>query len=376
MVAATIAALAVLAAGAPAGNEASAEAATAGRAARIEAAVRAVLRRERVPGAIVGVWQPGEEPLVKGFGVRRIGGAPMTPDLHLRIGSETKTFTGTAILQLVDEGKVGLDDPVGDYVKGVPSGRKITIRELGEMRAGLVDFAATGWSEAFLANPHRQWRPRQLLAYSFREPPLSAPGQRFEYSNTNFVLLGLVVEAASGESAQAYVTRHILDPLQLPQTSFAPDASIPSAHADGYTDQTANGALADTVGWNYSWAGAAASMVSTVGDLKTWAQAVATGSLLRPATQRQRLRFLPAAGGLAGAGYGFALFDVNGWIGHNGSIPGYESLTVYLPAEAATMVVLVNSNVNPPSGHQLSTLIAHAITVVISPGHVFSLGGG
>jgi D-alanyl-D-alanine carboxypeptidase len=110
-------------------------------------------------------------------------------------------------------------------------------------------------------------------------------------------------------------------------------------------------------------------MISTLSDLHAWARDVATGSFLTPATQRQRERFLPLPG-LAGVGYGLGLFDVNGWIGHNGSLPGYQTLAIYLPPQQATVVVLVNSDVN--YGHDgLTTLLGQAITKIITPGHVF-----
>jgi D-alanyl-D-alanine carboxypeptidase len=96
---------------------------------------------------------------------------------------------------------------------------------------------------------------------------------------------------------------------------------------------------------------------------------VATGRLLTPATQRRREHFIPIPG-LAGAGYGLGLFDVNGWIGHNGSLPGYQSLVIYLPSRRATVVVLVNSDVNY-RGESLTTLIGQAITKIITPGHIF-----
>src|SRR5882757_5357967 len=118
------------------------------RAAKVGAAVRTVISKYGIPGVIVGVWQRGEAPIVEAFGSRtldlatgRIGPPDMNPDLFMRIGSETKTFTATAVLRLVEEGKVGLEDPISKYVKGVPNGNSITIRELGEMRSGLVDFS-------------------------------------------------------------------------------------------------------------------------------------------------------------------------------------------------------------------------------------------
>jgi D-alanyl-D-alanine carboxypeptidase len=358
------------------------------RSARVSAAVGKVMHRYLIPGAIVGIWRKGQAPYVRGFGVRQIKtfgadgvaiGKPMTPNLLMRIGSETKTFTGTAVLQLVDEGKVKLDDPIGKYVKGVPNGDAITVRELGEMRSGLQSYTANeAWDKQFLTDPHQVWSPQELLSDSFSQPPLFAPDAGFNYSNTNFILLGLLVEAVSGQKLGNYIARHVLAPAHLDHTVFPTTTAFPKPHAQGYTGQTLSGKLANATTWNPSWAWAAGAMISNLQDLRTWARTVATGALLAPATQRQRERFIPVPG-LAPARYGFALFDVNGWIGHNGETPGYESLTVYLPSKAATMVILLNADVVLNTGvkapeTELTTLVGKAITKVITPSHIFDFG--
>jgi D-alanyl-D-alanine carboxypeptidase len=145
----------------------------------------------------VGVWRRGEHPYVRAFGVRNLATRrPMSPDLHMRIGSETKTFTITALLQLVDQKKVSLDAPNSRYLRGVPDGKRITLRELAEMRSGLFSYTADpGWVRAFLSDPKQQWRPWQLLRYGFRHPLLFKPGSAFNYSNTNTILLGLAAGA-------------------------------------------------------------------------------------------------------------------------------------------------------------------------------------
>jgi D-alanyl-D-alanine carboxypeptidase len=274
------------------------------------------------------------------------------------------------VLQLVDAGKVGLEDPISKYVAGVPNGGAITVRELGEMRSGLLSYTANeAWVKQFLTNPRRPWKPRELLSYSFSQPPLFAPGASFDYSNTNFVLLGLLVEKVSGESLANYVASNILGPLHMDESVFPTNAAFPKPHADGYTKQTLSGKVGTTTTWDPTWGWAAGAMISTLDDLHIWAKSVATGSLLTRATQHQREKFIPAPD-LEPARYGFALFNVGGWIGHNGSLPGYQSLTLYLPAQKTTMVILLNSDTNPPGG-ELSTLVGEAVTKVITPGHVF-----
>jgi D-alanyl-D-alanine carboxypeptidase len=349
------------------------------RAAALTSAINRVMRQALIPGAIVGVWQRGADPYVKAFGVRdKVTRRAMSTDLYMRIGSETKTFTVTALLQLVDQRKVRLDSPISKYVAGVPDGNTITLRELAEMRSGLFDYLSNpAFLRAWLRHPRRGWTPRQLLPYSFSSPLVFAPGTRYQYSNINTVLLGLVVQKVSHQPVPVYIKRHILQPLRLTHTSFPTGAAFPSPHAEGYTTSP-QCALADrqcttivnTASWNSSWGWAAGAMVSTLGDLRRWARALATGKLLSRPTQKQRLRFI--ATGTRNYGYGLGLMKIAGWIGHSGLLPGYQSLTTYLPSEQATIVALVNTG--PRTGHQPALLLGHAITRIITPRHVYITG--
>ncbi|MFI5980005.1 serine hydrolase domain-containing protein [Streptomyces sp. NPDC051555] len=339
-------------------------------AAQLDAAVRAVLRETGVPGATVGLWAPGKGSYVKSFGVAdKVTGEPMRSDLRVRIGSETKTFTVTALLQLVDQGKVGLDDPIATYVSDVPNGDRITLRELAGMRSGLFNYTLDpGMIKAFEGDPGRSFTPRQLLDYSFTHPVQFEPGARFQYSNTNLVLLGLVVEKVTGRPLHDVIAQDVLEPAGLRDTLFPTDSRLPDPHAHGYTDQTLSGKIEDATDWNPSWAWAAGAMISDLQDLRSWARVLATGTLLTPATQAERLKTTPMD--IPGAGYGLGIFDVQGWIGHNGSLPGYETLTVYLPPAQATMVVVLNTDVET-KGQEPSTLFGEAVTRIVTPDHVY-----
>ncbi|GAB7106020.1 serine hydrolase domain-containing protein [Streptomyces phaeofaciens JCM 4814] len=345
---------------------------------QVDAAVQRVMRQANVPGVTVGIWTPDKGEYVKSFGVRdKTTGAAMDPDLYMRIGSETKTFTVTALLQLVDEGKIGLDDTIGDYIDGVPNGDRITLRQLAGMRSGLFNYSADeDFFKAFTSDPDRPFTPQELLDYSFKHPVLFPPGEQFYYCNTNLILLGLVVEQISGQDLNDYIQDNILDPAGLAHTLFPTGSEFPTPHSQGYTDQTASGEVKDSADWNPSWGWAAGAMISQLEDLRVWARTVATGVLpdgdrmISAATQRQRLITPPTP--IPGAGYGLGIFDVQGWIGHNGSLPGYESLTIYLPEAQATLVVLLNTDINYKN-QEPSTLFGDAITRIISPDHVFDL---
>ncbi|MEH0573950.1 serine hydrolase domain-containing protein [Streptomyces sp. B21-108] len=345
---------------------------------QVDAAVQRVMKQAKVPGVSVGIWTPDKGHYVKSFGVSdKSTGQKMTPDLFVRIGSETKTFTVTAVLQLVDEGKIGLDDPIGKYIDGVPNGDRITLRQLAGMRSGLFNYSADpGFYKALTTDPKRPFTPQQLLDYSFKHPVLFQPGEKFYYCNTNLILLGLVVEKMSGAPLNDYIHDHILDPAGLHDTLFPTGNEFPTPHSQGYTNQTATGKVEDSADWNPSWGWAAGAMISTLDDLRIWARTVATGVLpdghrmVSAATQKQRL--ITPATPIPGAGYGLGIFNVQGWIGHNGSLPGYETLTIYLPSARATLVVVLNTDINYQN-QEPSTLFGDAITTIVSPNHVFNL---
>ncbi len=337
---------------------------------QLDAAVRQVMSEAQVPGVIVGLWAPGKGSYVKAFGVAdKATGAPMRTDFNTRIGSQTKTFTVTALLQLVDQGKAGLDDPIGDYVSGVPNGDRITLRELAGMRSGLFNYSEDpDFDKALTSDPDRRFTPQDLLAYSFKHPVQFAPNAQFQYSNTNLVLLGLVIEKITGRPLAEVINQDVVRPAGLNRTFFPTGAEFPQPHAQGYTDQTATGKVEVATDWDPSWAWAAGAMISDLQNLRSWARTLATGTLLTPATQAQRLKTTSV--GIPGAGYGLGLFDVQGWIGHNGSLPGYESLGVYLPQAQATMVVILNTDILH-DGQEPSTLFGEAITGIVSPGNVY-----
>lgn len=345
---------------------------------QLDNAVQRVMRVAHIPGATVGLWTADGDSYVRSFGVAdKVTRLSMSPDLFMRIGSETKTFTVTALLQLVDRGQVRLDDPITKYVAGVPGGDRITLRELAGMRSGLFNYSADeSFYKDLTSDPQRSFTPRQLLDYSFRHPALFPPGQRFDYSNTNLILLGLVVQKASGLPLGDFIRANVLAPAGLDHTLFPAGTEFPTPHAQGYTDQTAGRKTEDAADWNPSWAWAAGAMISDLQDLRVWAHTVATGKfpngrvLISPALQKQRLTTPPTT--VPGAGYGLGVFNVQGWIGHNGSLPGYESLTVHLPSAGATLVVLLNTDVSH-DGQEPSTIVGEAITRIATPGHVFDL---
>nr|MBA3489316.1 beta-lactamase family protein [Longispora sp. (in: high G+C Gram-positive bacteria)] len=276
-----------------------------------------------IPGAIVGISVPGKIDYLKPLGTSdKTTNKPMSLDDHVRIGSLTKSFTGTAILQLVDKKLVSLDDPISKYIAGAPSGEKITLKLMGEMRSGLFSYSADeDFVKSLFTEPPKGpdaavFTPQQLVDIAFKHPLNFEPGTDFEYSNTNTVLLGMVIEKVAGQPLGEYLEKNIFEPLGLTKTNYPSNGDMPAPFSHGCTNQTLDESEADSALWNPSWGNAAGAIVSTYADVKVWANDLAKGSLLTPATQKARIESMKQSG--PGSGYGFAMFDLHGWIGHNG----------------------------------------------------------
>lgn len=304
------------------------------------------------PGAVVGVRTP-EGTWTAAYGLADPEAAtPMTTDVHLRIGSVTKTFVATVLLQLVDEGRVSLDDPISGFVDHVASGDQITLGLLASMRSGIGDYLASApFVTRVVADPTAAFTPTDLVEAGLSVPASFAPDAAFAYSNTNYILLGPVLEQVTGQDLGELLRTRVIEPLGLSGTSWPGDSTaLPSPSARGFTASVPPATPdhpVDTTRWNPSWAGAAGALISTVDDLLTFGRALVTGQgLLDASTQAARLRsFRPAPGLGPNVAYGLGLMTIDGWIGHSGDIPGYRAAMYHEPTSDTTLVVLTNSDI-------------------------------
>src|SRR5215217_6297840 len=320
-------------------------------------ALRKSFKESDAPGVVAAVQTP-EYTWVRALGVAdRASGEPMTPEVHHRIGSVTKTFTATLLLKAADKGLLSLDDPIDKYVKGVPNGDKITLRQMSDMTSGIASYTEDKqWVKEWSSDPTRVWKPEELAQIGIKDSPLFEPGTGWFYSNTNYVLLGLVLEQVTGKPIGELYREQIIESLGLKNTYFPDpaDSSIPDPHAQGYTLQgkSSGEKPIDSTDWSPSVAWTAGMMISTVDDLLVYGRALGTGKgLLSPEQQSERLDSFvsdvpplnqpPLKGDLA---YGIGLGKDHGWVGHNGEIPGYNTYLFYHPDLDAVLVVLVNSD--------------------------------
>jgi D-alanyl-D-alanine carboxypeptidase len=282
----------------------------------LQTMVDTTARELLVPGAVVFLLTPQGE-FTAAYGTTLLGAtSPPSPDTHFRIASNTKTMTAAVTMQLAQESKLSLDDRVSKYVPGVPNSDKITIAELLEMRSGLYNYTnAPEVSASLDRDPTKVWSPAELLAIAFAHPPNFPPGTAFEYSNTNYALLGLIIEKVDGKPLAQAMQDRLFGPLGLQNTILPANSvnTIPDPFSHGYLYGSSSVALVgsppyspeiqaaaragtllpkDYTDVNHSFATAAGGAISTAKDIATWIQVLVAGRVLNPPYQRRWLNSL------------------------------------------------------------------------------------
>ncbi len=259
------------------------------------------MQRYNIPGATVVITRDGHVVYTHAFGSSDLAtGAAARDDTHYEIGSITKQFTAAAILQLHEAGKVDIDAKVAVYVPSAPHANEITVRELLTQTSGLADYLDVSGVDTSKTATYDQ-----LMASVAGKPLQFAPGSAWRYSNTNYVILGRIIESVSNEPYDTYVKRHILKPLGMTETfTIGDEASIPGM-AFGY--QLVDGHLSPVraaISQSYAWS--AGDMVSTVGDVEKWSSALQNGRVVSPQDYALMMTSQPTTQG--DSGYGFGLF--------------------------------------------------------------------
>jgi len=317
--------------------------------------VDAIMKKYKIPGAIIGAWVPGQGEWVvtKGVADTETGEAPKIDD-HIRIASITKTLTATVVLQLVDEGKLKLDDTLNKFDLGlaVPNGDKITIRNLLNMTSGLFSYTADDsfWN-TYVQDPEKPWTPRELVEISIAHGAVAPPGGEYDYNNTNYILLGLIIEELTGSTAGKEITNRIINKLPLKNTTFPSETAMPSPYMHGYTpnpDGEASAAATEDVSISSPTAGwTAGAIISNQADMKRWLEALRSGELLSPEMHKAQATFGPPNT----ANYGLGLMGFTSFIGHSGEILGYNNAAYTQTKEdGVTIIVFINRYPNAIEG--------------------------
>ncbi|MBM7168487.1 beta-lactamase family protein [Streptomyces sp. G44] len=360
--AAIVSAFGVVAAGTP-----QVPAVAASRPDAVRQGLDTLVRVDGMPGALVSVTDREGRDRAYTAGVGDLAtGAPVPRDGQVRIGSNTKTFTAVVMLQLVAEKKVSLDAPVDTYLPDVVrgegiDGRRITVRHLLQQTSGLPNYTE------YDIRP-RYYAPRELLDIALRHKGHFAPGKKWEYSNTNYVLAGLIIEKVTRHTVAQEMRRRVIEPLGLRHTYFpAPhDATIREPHPQGYHRETPGAPPADITETDPSWAWSAGQLISTNSDLNRFFTALLAGRLL-PAPQLAQMRTTVRAPYFGdGARYGLGIVSRplscggRSW-GHGGSFPGYETRGGVTDDGRAANVAVTMQPTAEATGKRLESVVDTAL---------------
>lgn len=298
-----------------------------------------------VPGAVLVVDDPEADPITVVSGVADTeSGRPMRGDDRFRIGSLTKPYVATVVMQLAEEDVLSLDDSVEKWAPGLlPNGEEIAVRDLLGHRSGLYEYE----EDPRVLKPYLKgdfgyrWEPEKLIRISTEHPPTAAPGTDVVYSNTNYTVLGLIVEAATGETLAAELDRRIFSPLELDETSFAEDGVIEAPYSRGYLAQGKRLIDVTEISPSHYWA--AGNIVSTGSDVARFYEALLDGELVDEDSMDAMTEFVDESPGIErGLGPARGETECGTWVGHDGSVPGYDAVARHTDSDRQ-IVLLTNS---------------------------------
>jgi len=311
-------------------------------AGRVDSLVHAYMAESHAPGVSVAVVRARDTLVMKGYGLADIASKrPATPATIYEIGSNTKQFTSAAIMRLAEQGKLSIDDDLSRYLPQVPlHGNRVTIRQLLTHTSGFPSYTEV---EAWRAHWAEDLTPDSIIGFVAKDTFDFAPGARFKYDNSGYILLGMVIEKVSGEPYAKYLTSEFFEPLGLSHTSYCPSHPTDPAFASGYSKKDDGVAPHEYLSMTQPYA--AGSLCSTVGDFVKWQRDLASGKVVRPESFTQMSTAATLNDGKKTKyGFGLAPGDVLGHkdVAHSGGIPGFTTMAFYFPDDSLNVVVFSN----------------------------------
>jgi len=315
---------------------------------RIDRIAQQVLDQAGIPSASLAVVKGGKLIYTHAYGSARLATAttpalPATPQMRYSIGSISKQFTATAILLLQEEGKLSLDDPVGKYIPGLTRGDEVTIRQILSHTSGYQDY----WPEDYVMTPMLRAESSQQILDTWAKKPLDfEPGTKWQYSNTNFVIAGRIVEQITGAPLMDFLTRRIFRPLKMNSVWNSDEAKLTQADATAYYRHVL-GPLRVAPKEGRGWMFAAGELAMTAHDLALWDESLIAQSILKPESYKQMFTEIKLKDG-KGTHYGLGVevMDRNGHrsIEHSGEVSGFVSNNQVLVDDGVAVVVLTNQD--------------------------------
>ncbi|GAB2639988.1 serine hydrolase domain-containing protein [Nocardia goodfellowii] len=307
---------------------------------------------QRLPG-LGAVVEVGDQRWELALGVSDVTtGEPFRIGDHCRIGSITKTFTATAVLRQIDRGRLSFDDTLESFVPGIANGARITIKHLLNMTSGVANFVgAQDWlpaCEGALFDPTDADSPQEHKVDLIRgKPAVFEPGEKADYSDSNYILLGLVLEQLTGKPAADVINDDVVAAVPgLNSTEFLSAAKLPDPHPTHYVLMPDGRTLHELSYLNPNFLWTAGAMTSTVDDLLIWVRELADSTLLSADLQRERLTRRHLDRRRAFHRYGLGVQCLGGLLGHSGILPGSSCAVYRYPAEEASIAVVTNASVN------------------------------
>ncbi len=309
---------------------------------RIDRIAAGVMQERGVPSASVAVVRGGKLVYTRAYGKAHIDpDKAATPDMRYSIGSISKQFTATAILMLQEQGKLSLDDPVGKYVPGLTRGNEVTIRQILSHTAGYQDY----WPEDYLMTPMMKPSNAQQIVDTWAKKPLDfEPGTQWQYSNTGFVIAGLVVEKVSGEKLFDFLGEHIFHPLGMKSVWNSDEIKLTEPDASPYV-RAALGPLRPAPKEGRGWMFAAGELAMTAHDLALWDESLIARSLLKPEGYKEmftEVKLKDGKGTHYGLGVSVGKMDGHLDISHSGEVTGFVSDNEVLVDDGVAVAVLTN----------------------------------
>ena len=325
--------------------------------AQIDRAAQKALQKEGPPGLVVGIVRQGQPVFTRAYGLARLQPEQAaTPEMRYAIGSVSKQFTASALLLLQEQGKLSLDDPVSRYLPGLNRGSEITLKQLLSHTSGYSDYYPQDYLPASMLAPVR---PEEIVKGWAARPLDFEPGTRWQYSNTNYVLAGMVAEKVSGKPLGQLLSEQIFQPLHM--SSASTEAPEPAA-----TFRYAGGPLRVTGREGAGWLFATGDLAMNVHDLLRWDASFMAHRLLKASSYQVMEREVLTADG-AGTGYALGLFvsrqGDRRQLSHGGEVAGFTCENLMLPEEESAVVVLSNQMASPVP-QQLSAEISSLLARV------------
>lgn len=289
---------------------------------------------------------------------------PMDLNYVFRIGSNTKTMVGTVLLQLVDEGKLTLEDTLSKYFPAFPRADSITIKMLTNMTSGIFNYLETEeFFDSLTANPEKVWQPMDLVNIAFLHDFNFPVGTNFHYSNTNTLIVGLLIEKLTGSTLETQINNRIITPLGLQNTGFLTSGTqLPGSHGRGYYSGSYVPGEDVTETDDVSWAWAAGSAYSTPRELQKYVERLVEGGFLSSALQQRRLTDLNV---IPEGQYGLCIFRHGSFFGHTGSIPGFTSAMFHSNDRNCTIIIYFNSQLS----YTPDKLFLRFVDILYGPGY-------